>query len=104
MTVKNGSSGCSAMTTDYVPIDCDQHSVLELLAMRRTRVIVRSRPMGAAVYPAEAVVQDVLTRDGAEYLILRDQAGKELSIRLDRLLSLSAPDGAPIWRQKNATN
>ena len=26
------------MTSDYVPIDCDQHSVLELLAMRRAAV------------------------------------------------------------------
>jgi transcriptional antiterminator Rof (Rho-off) len=30
------------MTSDYVPIDCDQHSVLELLAMRRTKVAGRA--------------------------------------------------------------
>jgi transcriptional antiterminator Rof (Rho-off) len=49
------------------------------------------------------VVSDVLTRDGAEYLILRDPADEELSIRLDRLLSLSGPDGGPIWRQKTVS-
>jgi transcriptional antiterminator Rof (Rho-off) len=91
------------MTTDYVPIDCDRHSALELLAMRRTPVIVRSRQPEGTVSVVEAVASDVLTRDGAEYLILRDQADEELSIRLDRLLSLSGPDGGPIWRQKTVS-
>lgn len=92
------------MTTDYEPIDCGQHSVLELLAMRRARVVARSGPPKGTVSIVEGVVCDVLTRDGAEYLILHDQADRECSIRLDRLLSLSAPDGEPIWRQKNVTN
>ncbi len=91
------------MTTDYVPIDCDQHSVLELLAMRRTRVIVRSRQPEGTVSVVEAMVCDVLTRDGAEYLILRDPGDKEFSIRLDQLLSMSGLDGGPIWRQKTVS-
>ena len=90
------------MTTDCVPIDCDQHSVLELFAMRRVRVIVEFRLPGT-VSVVEAVVCDVLTRDGAEYLILRDRADNELSIRLDRLLSLSSPQGGAIWRQKTVS-
>jgi len=92
------------MTTDYVPIDCDQHSVLELLAMRRARVIVQSRRPEGRVSIVEAMVCDVRTRDGAEYLILRDPGDKEFSIRLDRLLGLSGPDGGPIWRQKTVAN
>lgn len=92
------------MTTDYVPIDCDQHSVLELLAMRRARVIVQSRRPEGRVSIVEAMVCDVLTRDGAEYLILRDPGDKEFSIRLDRLLGLSGPDGGPIWRQNTVAN
>jgi len=92
------------MTTDYVPIDCDQHSVLELLAMRRPRVSVQSKSPQGTVSVVEAIVSDVLTRDGAEYLILLGPADKELSIRLDRLLSLSAPDGRLFWRQKNVAN
>jgi transcriptional antiterminator Rof (Rho-off) len=91
------------MTTDYVPIDCDQHSVLELLAMRRTRVIVESRQPEGNVSVVEGVVSDVLTREGAEYLILRDPAGEGFSIRLDRLLSLSGPQGGAIWRQKTVS-
>ena len=89
-----------AMTTDYVPIDCDQHSVLELLAMRRARVSVRVEAAGAELR-LEAVVCDVLTRDGAEYLILRDAGGEELSVRLDRLLGVSRWRMARrLWRQK----
>ena len=89
------------MTTDYLPIDCDQHSILELLAMRRTQVVARIKLAHGGVQQLRAQVDDVLTRDGAEYLILSDQAGESLSIRLDHLLGLSAPDGERLWRQKN---
>ena len=89
------------MTTDYLPIDCDQHSVLELLAIRRARVVAEARLADGAVRRLRAQVRDVITRDGAEYLILSDQAGKSISVRLDRLLGLSSPDGEGLWRQKN---
>ena len=92
------------MTTDYLPIDCDQHSVLELLAMRRARIMVQSKSPQGTVSVVEAIVFDVLTRDGAEYLVLRNQAGNEFSVRLDRLLSLSTPDGEPFWRQKTVVS
>ena len=89
------------MMTDYRPIDCDQHSALELLAMRRTRVVAEASLPDGGVQQLCAQVCDVLTRDGAEYLILCDQAGKSLSVRLDHLVGLSTPDGERLWRQKN---
>ena len=89
------------MTTDYLPIDCDQHSILELLAMRRTQVVAKIKLADGSFRQLRAQVDDVLTRDGAEYLILSDQAGESLSIRLDHLLGLSTPDGERLWRQKN---
>lgn len=92
------------MTTDYVSIDCDQHSELERLAMRRARVSVRWLPPGEAGQTTQGVVIDVLTRAGAEYLVLLGPEGNESSIRLDRLLSLSAPGGGLLWRQKNVTS
>ena len=88
------------MTTDYLPIDCDQHSALELLAMRRVQVVAEARLAGRGVRRLRAQVRDLLTRDGAEYLILCDQAGESLSIRLDHLLGLSTPEGDRLWRQK----
>lgn len=92
------------MTNDYVPIDCDQHSVLEVLAMRRTSVVAQFTIGEGALGSAEGAVSDVLTREGAEYLILLDQAGQELAIRLDQLQGLSATDGEAIWRQKSASD
>ena len=89
------------MTTDYLPIDCDQHSILELLAMRRTQVVAKIKLADGGFRQLRAQVDDVLTRDGAEYLILSDQAGESLSIRLDHLQGLSTPDGERLWRQKN---
>ena len=89
------------MTTDYRPIDCDQHSVLELLAMRRTQVVAEASLPDGGVRQLRAQVRDVLTRDGAEYLVLCDPAGESISLRLDHLLGLSTPDGERLWRQKN---
>ena len=92
------------MTNEYLPIDCDQHSVLELLAMRRIRVVAQARQQnGEGQISAEGEVHDVLTRDGAEYLLLLEPGGNTLSIRLDRLLGLKATDGGSLWRQKSAT-
>ena len=87
------------MTNDYVPIDCDQHSMLELLAMHRTPVVARARQGSRCC--VKGVVCDVRTRNGAEYLILLDESANQLSIRLDHVLSLSTPAGESIWRQKN---
>ena len=89
---------------EYVPIDCDRHSVLELLAMRHTPVVVRARPeSGVGTVEVEGEVRDVFTRAGAEYLLLVDREGDELRIRLDRLRGLAEPSGAILWRQKIAT-
>lgn len=74
-------------TTDYQPIDCDQHSVLELLAMRRAQVSVVYQQDDAAPRHAEGIVVDVLTRRGAEFLVLA--VGPErLAVRLDHLAAI----------------
>lgn len=91
------------MTTNpYVPIDCDQHSVLEVLAMRRARVSARAWDASGGEITVHGVVEDVYTRSAAEYLVIRDAAGGVHSIRLDRLRSLYDESGGPVWRQKNA--
>ena len=85
--------------TDYVPIDCDQHSVLELLAMHRTKVTVEAVGAGAGVAAFDGTVVDVLTRAGAEYLALESDDGRT-DLRLDRLLTIRDGDGAVVWRQE----
>ena len=87
------------MTSDYQPIDCDQHSVLELLAMRQARVSVRADDAKGSAIQLDGMVADVVTRDGAEYLVVRDTTGNLISLRLDRIRTISQADGAVIWRQ-----
>lgn len=86
------------MTTDpYVPIDCDRHSTLEVLAMRHAAVTVRARDEAGVGMALPATVVDVLTRSGAEYLVVRDEHGCEHRIRLDRLQALYDAAGVLIW-------
>lgn len=88
------------MTTDpYVPIDCDRHSELEVLAMRRARVLLRAAGEGGVDLTLDARVHDVSTRGGAEYLVVHDRTGREQAIRLDRLLALYDAAGGAVWRR-----
>ena len=75
------------MTTDYLPIDCDQHSVLELLAMRRAPVRAIYQDSTAAPRQTTGIVVDVLTRERAEFLVLAVGA-EQLSVRLDHLQAI----------------
>ena len=89
--------------SDYRPIDCDQHSVLEVLAMHRSRVALDALDDGGTMATHAGIVVDVLTRRGAEYLVLDTgprPAVETLSIRLDRLREIRDSDGVVVWRQQ----
>lgn len=85
--------------TDYAPIDCDQHSLLEVLAMRRTRVQVDAVDERGAPLHAEGRVSDVVTRERAEYLVV-DTAEGAVAVRLDYLRRLRGQAGDALWCQK----
>jgi len=70
-----------AMTSDYTPIGCDLHDGLETLATARRSVLVRWRDAQGEAREREAVVTDVYSRQGAEYLVL--STGETL--RLDQV-------------------
>lgn len=86
--------------TDYVPIGCDQHAVLELLAMRRARVSLDVRDAHGATLVRDGTVVDVMTRDGAEFLGLETPTGR-VDLRLDRLSRIRDLDGDVVWRQES---
>lgn len=72
--------------------------------MRRSRVTLDARGDGGEGVTHTGVVVDVLTRSGAEYLVLEPvpgRTGETLSIRLDRLLEIRDVDGATVWRQQS---
>jgi transcriptional antiterminator Rof (Rho-off) len=87
-------------TSPYVPIDCDQHSALEVLAMRRTAVSLQAVDDAGVEILLQGRVRDLVTRAGAEFLVLEDEERCRYSIRLDHLRALYDRSGALIWRQK----
>ena len=88
--------------SDYRPIDCDQHAVLEVLALHRSLVTLEARGDDGQTVTHSGTVIDVLTRSRAEYLVLDigpDKSAQTLSIRLDRVLEIRDTDGVVVWRQ-----
>ena len=76
--------------TGYTPIDCDNHDQLESLATLGREVRVKHRDEAGDEHLKESTIVDVFTRDGAEWIRLRE--GSE--IRLDRLVSVEAQEEA----------
>lgn len=69
--------------TKYHPVGCDFYDRLEAYAIRRKPVVVQYHgPDGQTHERTNAILRDLQTRRGAEYLLLDD--GTE--IRLDRLI------------------
>lgn len=72
------------MTSDYKPISCAAYDEIEILAMRRTPVMIDLRAEDGAVHRLEGRVVDTSIHDGAEFLVLQqEQQRKEL--RLDQI-------------------
>jgi Rho-binding antiterminator len=76
--------------TGYTPIDCDNHDQLESLATLGREVRVKHRDESGGERTQESTITDVFTRDGAEWIRLRE--GDE--IRLDRIVSVEAQGDA----------
>jgi transcriptional antiterminator Rof (Rho-off) len=51
--------------------------------MTRAKIDLSWRDEAGAPHQARVLPIDVVTRDKAEYLIVRDQSGAELTLRLD---------------------
>lgn len=71
---------------DYAPIACVAHERLEFAVLKRQRLRLVYRDEAGAEQAAEVLPLDVYTRDGAEWLSVRDEAGREFVVRLDRIL------------------
>lgn len=76
----------------YTPIACERYSELELAIVRGQFLRTHWR---RAEMDRIAIVRplDLRTRRGAEYLILRDTAGRRQWWRLDRLISFEPVSG-----------
>ena len=72
--------------SDYTPIDCGLHSQYELAVMRRRELRVCWREAGAGERMQVLMPVDLVTREGAEYLVVETREGDSLELRLDYIL------------------
>ncbi|MEW8625844.1 MAG: transcriptional antiterminator, Rof [Candidatus Thiodiazotropha sp.] len=70
----------------YRPIACGLHESYQYAVMTRTRLDLNWRDDAGTVHRARVLPIDVVTRDNAEFLIVRDSSGEEVTVRLDRIV------------------
>ena len=71
--------------TDYKPIDCSLYSEYELAIMHGTRLQLSWRDAVGTSRIEVLVPVDLRTRQGEEFLVVKDHNGLEREIRLDRI-------------------
>lgn len=68
------------MTEPYQPVACADHERLEYAALTKQWLDLRVDGEEQRLLPL-----DVSTREGAEWLLARNEAGETVTVRLDRL-------------------
>lgn len=76
--------------SDYRPVDCGIHSMYEEAILLRRRLHLRWRTPDGKVRDESIKPLDVVARNGEEFLLLRDAAHNEISVRLDHILHCEA--------------
>lgn len=71
--------------TDYQPIACDLHSRYELAVMHRMPLTLCWQGSDGLTHLEKVLPEDLETRNGEEFLVLRNGAGEQLRVRLDRI-------------------
>ena len=69
----------------YRPIGCQYYDVLELNASRKTVCTIAYFETESKVRTVESTIEDIFTKDKAEFLKLADGS----SVRLDKILSVN---------------
>ncbi|HYQ73339.1 MAG TPA: Rho-binding antiterminator [Gammaproteobacteria bacterium] len=75
--------------TDYTPIDCGLYSEYEVVIMHHERLRLSWRDARGDVHIGIVTPIDLRTRNGAEFLVVREQDGETRSIRLDRIVQFA---------------
>ncbi len=70
---------------DYRPVSCAVHSEYELAIVQGRRLHLVWTDADGQQHAACLQPTDLVTRDGAEYLLARDRDGHPQRIRLDRI-------------------
>ncbi len=67
--------------------------------MRRARIVIECAPDAGDPRRIVGTAVDLVTRSGAEYLIVQTDDGKTVSLRLDYLRQVARTHDRPIERQ-----
>ncbi|MEW8506650.1 MAG: hypothetical protein AB2598_08075 [Candidatus Thiodiazotropha sp.] len=81
------------MKADYSPIPCAEHEAYQYAVMKRTMLKLSWHDEAGAEHRVQALPIDVVTRDSAEFLVLKQQDGSTLSVRLDRIIAANRAAG-----------
>ena len=71
--------------TDYQPIACGLYNRYELAVMHRTPLTLCWRGADGLSHLETLLPEDLETRNGEEFLVLRNGAGEQFRVRLDRI-------------------
>jgi predicted DNA-binding transcriptional regulator YafY len=63
------------------------HERLEFAVLKRQRLHLRYLDLSGLERQSLVMPLDVYTRDGGEWLVVQDEAGDRITIRLDRILN-----------------
>ena len=75
--------------TDYLPIPCALYSRYETAILHRTSIRARWRDMHGVTHLEVLIPEDLVTREGEEFLVAHNTAGELRQVRLDRLADVS---------------
>lgn len=74
--------------TDYRPIPCALYSQYEIAILHRTPLRIRWRDANGVTYLETLTLEDLVTRDGEEFLVAHNAAGEARRLRLDRVATV----------------
>lgn len=76
--------------TDYRPISCALYSKYEVAILHRTPLRVRWRAADGVTHVETLTPEDLVTRDGEEFLVGHNGTGESRCLRLDRVATVPA--------------
>ncbi len=71
--------------TDYQPIDCGLYGQYESAVVHRTPLTLCWRGADGMSHLETLLPEDLVTRNGEEFLVVRDRSGKQFRVRLDHI-------------------
>ncbi|MFI0374696.1 MAG: transcriptional antiterminator, Rof [Candidatus Thiodiazotropha sp.] len=81
------------MNEKYEPVACAHHETYQYAVMRKLMLDLCWHDEADVKHRARVLPIDVVTRDRAEFLVLKQKDGSIESVRLDRIVAACSVDG-----------